>query len=89
MKGDPTNWAGPNPACIEGWLRTVGFKWIEQRRIYLENSFDSDDSEVVELRPPEPRSFREKLACWIAPPRTISHRTKPISQGHVVYYAWK
>ena len=58
LRGDPTNWVGPNPACIEAWLRTVGFKRIEQRRLYLCKSFDSDDS-------------------------------SEISQGHVVYYAWK
>lgn len=29
LNGDPTNWFGPNRACVEGMLRTVGFKNIE------------------------------------------------------------
>ncbi len=28
LNGDPTNWCGPNPAMVEGMLRTVGFKKV-------------------------------------------------------------
>ena len=27
--GDPTNWWGPNPAAVEGMLRSVGFKRVD------------------------------------------------------------
>ena len=29
LNNDPTNWWGPNPACVEAMLRTVGFSRIE------------------------------------------------------------
>jgi tRNA (mo5U34)-methyltransferase len=29
LNDDPTNWWGPNPAALEGMLRTVGFRRIE------------------------------------------------------------
>lgn len=29
LNGDPTNWWGPNQACVEAMLRTVGFKSVE------------------------------------------------------------
>lgn len=33
LNGDPTNWWGPNQACVEALLRSVGFKTIE--RVYM------------------------------------------------------
>jgi tRNA (mo5U34)-methyltransferase len=29
LNGDPTNWWGPNPACVEAMLRDVGFQRVE------------------------------------------------------------
>lgn len=29
LNGDPSNWWGPNPACVEAMLRTVGFSRVE------------------------------------------------------------
>lgn len=31
LNDDPTNWWGPNPACVEAMLRTAGFTRIEMR----------------------------------------------------------
>lgn len=30
LRGDATNWWGPNPKCVEGMLRVAGFKRVEQ-----------------------------------------------------------
>jgi len=30
--GDPTNWWGPNPACVEAMLRDVGFAGVRFTR---------------------------------------------------------
>lgn len=32
LNNDPTNWWGPNPACVEAMLRTVGFARVEMLR---------------------------------------------------------
>jgi tRNA (mo5U34)-methyltransferase len=29
LNGDPTNWWGPNPACVEAMLHDVGFQRVE------------------------------------------------------------
>jgi tRNA (mo5U34)-methyltransferase len=29
LKGDPTNWVGPNPAAVRGMLQSVGFRKVE------------------------------------------------------------
>ena len=30
LQRDPSNWCGPNPAAVEGMLRTVGFRRVER-----------------------------------------------------------
>lgn len=30
LNSDPTNWWGPNPACVEAMLRTVGFREVRK-----------------------------------------------------------
>lgn len=29
LNGDPTNWFGPNPRCVEAIVRDVGFERVE------------------------------------------------------------
>ncbi len=29
LKGDPTNWFGPNPAAVKAMLKTVGFRNVQ------------------------------------------------------------
>jgi len=32
LNGDPTNWWGPNPACVRQMLKAVGFNRVEYKR---------------------------------------------------------
>jgi tRNA (mo5U34)-methyltransferase len=34
MNADPSNWWGPNPAAIEGMLRTAGFRQVERVSLF-------------------------------------------------------
>jgi len=57
LNGDPTNWAGPNPAAVVAMLKTVGFTRVD----IIHKSF-SDDVTFDPQRPIEPRHIT--LHAW-------------------------
>ena len=36
LGGDPTNWWGPNPLCVEGLLRTAGFRNVTTHSVWID-----------------------------------------------------
>ena len=36
LAGDPTNWWGPNPLCVEEMLRTVGFRNVATHSVWID-----------------------------------------------------
>jgi tRNA (mo5U34)-methyltransferase len=36
LAGDPTNWWGPNPPCVEAMLRTAGFSNVKTQSVWID-----------------------------------------------------
>jgi tRNA (mo5U34)-methyltransferase len=76
LNNDPTNWFGPNPAAVEGMLRTVGFRKIVA---YSQvpprtNALQPQDALVMVAGYPH------------VPPQPDAEAA---AQGRMVFHAWK